>query len=103
MKKEYIISLCGQEAVDIAYNLCEGKCYWRLPTYGQMEVVIDEPGYYNGLPMKWVSIYGIPNGKCVEVVLRNLSMVGFAGMYALIGVEEIDGCAEETDMCCVKV
>ena len=104
MERYYTISICGQDAVDAGYRFCDGYCYRKMPTFGQLEVVVDEPGEYNGLPKKWVSVSYIRNGKDIEAVLRNLRMVGFGGMVALISeCVESDCYANETDLCCVII
>ena len=104
MRKYYTISICGQDAVDTGYRFCDGHCYAKLPTYGQLEVVIDEPGEHNGLPNKWVTISYICKGNQIPTVLHNLRMVGFGGMVALISECVESGCiANEKELCCVII
>lgn len=104
MDKYFTISICGQDAVDAGYSFCDGHCYAKMPLYGQLEVVVDEPGEYNGLPNKWVTVSYIRKGDQIPAVLRNLRMVGFGGMLALISECVESGCiANETELCCVTI
>lgn len=92
MNEFYTIMINGQKAVDAGYKFCNGYCYRRIQTHGkflgQLEVVIDEPGQYNGLQNKWVSVAFIENGKDVEKTLKALSKIGFSGCPCVISLDQ---------------
>ena len=67
--RQFNIAINGQKAVDAAYKFIGGGCYRGIYNHGkrigQMEVVIDEDGYYNGYPNKWVDVT-VPEQKQIE-------------------------------------
>lgn len=91
MKTYVSLSLYGQKAVDWAYAIQNGKCYAHIlgengRKIAQMEVVIDQPGTYNGLEQKWVDVTILD--KNPQTVVRKLAEIGFAGCWALIALEQ---------------
>ena len=108
MKQYYTININGQKAVDAGYDFCGSHCYAQLMNGGksiaQMEVVIDEDGYYNGFPNKWVSVSYIYDGKDVETALDILKGCGFEGCSCIISLDIESGCfAKQAEMCCMVI
>lgn len=89
MRNNIIISLYGQQAVTTAYRLQKNKCYTSImknnTKIAQLEVVIDEPGLYNGLSQKWVDIT-ICNSDFYTVA-NVLSNIGFKNCWAMVYLE----------------
>lgn len=87
------ISINGQKAVDIGYKFQNGYCYRGIYNHGkriaQLEVVLDEPGQYNGYDIKWVDVSYI-EPKNVDKVIKQLRRLGFGGCVATIS-DERDG------------
>ena len=107
MKKSYTISLNGQKAVNIGYAIQQNHCYHVINDnnrfVGQLEVVIDEEGYYNGFPNKWVAVSYI-NRNDIKKVIDILGNIGFSGFPAIISEEtEVDCYAKATDLCCIYI
>lgn len=92
MNKTFCISINGQKAVDLGYAIQNGNCYAQIwngsISIGQLEVVIDEPGVYNGFPKKWVDVSFIKHEN-VELAMSMLRRLGFSRCPAVI-IEEID-------------
>lgn len=87
---EYCISVNGQCAVNQAKKIIGNKCYqpiFQNSFIGQIEITIDEPGEYNGLPKKWVSISFIPHNK-IDKVISWLQDNGFSDMLSVIQQED---------------
>ena len=88
MKTEYyvVLSIYGREAVKRGYEFQNGYCYRGIYDHGkriaQLEVVVDEPGQYNGYELAWVDVMVEP--KNIQKTLKQLSRIGFAGCYASI-------------------
>lgn len=84
-----VISINGQKAVDAGYKFQRNACYRGIYNHGkriaQLEVVIDEPGEYNGLASKWVAV--TTDFKSAETTINQLRKIGFAGCPALIEYE----------------
>lgn len=95
----FVVSVNGQKAVDAGYAFQRGACYRGIMNHGkkiaQLEVVVDEPGEYNGNPNKWVDVSYIKTGKNVETVLNILSKIGFKGCKCIISKEKQDDCIVE--------
>lgn len=74
MKSFYTIMINGQKAVDVGYRFCGNSCYRKIRTHNkvlaQLEVVIDEPGDYNGNPLKWVSVSYIETGNLKRLTMK---------------------------------
>lgn len=107
MDKQFVISINGQNAVNAGYSFQRGRCYSAIKDGGkwlaQLEVVVDEPGNYNGHPKKWVDVSGIKSGRDVETVLNFLAVNGFSGCPCMI-TEETQGdyiCSEKELFCCI--
>ena len=88
-----VLSIYGQEAVDIGYKFQGSYCFRGIYNHGkriaQLEVVIDEPGYYNGLQKKWVDVTVLENN--LETTLKQLRRLGFSGSWVLCYTEDADG------------
>lgn len=86
----YYIAVNGQKAVDLARKIIGNKCYLALMPNGkwltQIEVVIDEPGNYNGKPNKWVD-FSFINPEDIETVIKWLKENGFSGCFAYMANE----------------
>lgn len=99
-KKSYLISINGQRAVDVGYNIQKNHCYKSF-SFGQLEVVLDDEDMYNNFPQKWVDISFIQN---VDIALDALAKLGFVGCPAIISEEIIDGCiAHDKEICGVII
>lgn len=90
-KKEYCIMVNSQYAVDLSREIIGNYCYKRIVINGQFlaqaEIVIDEPGKYNGLENKWVSFGFVPGNK-VETLLKWFVDNGFSNCFATIEQED---------------
>ena len=101
MNISYCISINGQRAVDLGYKFQNGSCYRGIYNHGkrlgQLEVVIDEPGEYNGYSEKWVDVSYIEH-KNIDAVLKQLKRLGFSGCFAVLSEShENNGyCTEKT-------
>lgn len=105
--RQFNISINGQKAVNAAYKFIGRACYRGIYNHGkrigQMEVVIDEDGCYNGYPNKWVDVT-VPEQKQIETVINQLSRIGFKGCPCIIQEENLHGCmATSTDLCCIII
>lgn len=105
--KQFNIAINGQKAVDAAHAFIGNSCYRGIYNHGkrigQVEVVIDEDGYYNGYPNKWVDVT-VPEQKQIETVIDQLSRIGFKGCPCIIQEENLHGCvAAATDLCCMII
>lgn len=104
MKEYYVIAINGQKAVDAARELTRGYCYTSLYNHGiklaQVEVTIDDDGFYNGNPNQWVDVSFIAH-KNIELTILELSRKGFKGCPAIISKCKLHGCVEEAEeLCC---
>ena len=104
MKKWYTISMNGQKAVDVGYSIQKNHCYHVIKDNDryltQIEVVVDNDGFYNGNPNKWVDVSYI-NIKDVEKVLSILSKIGFSGCPAILMEEQENGyILKQKELCC---
>jgi hypothetical protein len=102
--KQFNIAINGQRAVDAAYAFIRTRCYRGIYNHGekiaQVEVVIDDPGTYNGNPNKWVDVTVLEQ-KQIETVVKQLSRLGFMGCPCIVQEESLIGClATGTDLCC---
>ena len=92
--RRYVIEVNGQKAVDAARAFIGSRCYRQLQIGGafaaQIEVVIDEPGTYNGHSNKWISVSFIP-AAMVPAVMAWLENNGFSGCLASLANEDADG------------
>ena len=88
-----VLSIYGQEAVNIGYKFQGNYCFHGIYNHGkriaQLEVVIDEPGYYNGLQNKWVDVTILGNN--LEATLKQLRRLGFSGSWTLCYTEDANG------------
>lgn len=88
-----VLSIYGQHAVDIAYNFQGNYCYRGIFNHGkkiaQLEVVLDEPGKYNGFDQKWVDVTILGNN--LEATLKQLRRLGFSGSWVLCYTEDTYG------------
>ena len=105
--KQFNIAINGQAAVDAAYAFIGNGCYRGIYNHGkrigQIEVTIDDDGYYNGNPNKWVDVTVLQQNQ-IETVLKQLSRIGFSGCPCIIQDETLDGCiATATDLCCLII
>lgn len=105
MNNYFVISINGQRAVSAAYALCNGKCYTHTPGHiAQIEVVIDEPGTYNGIPQKWVDASYIKSGKDVIRTLDALKVMGFGGCPCVVQHCTLCGSLEkQTELFCTII
>ena len=106
--KHYTIMINGQAAVDAARRFCGGYCYRSIIEHrkvlAQVEVVIDEPGDYNGIPQKWVSVSYIITGRDVEKTLDQLARLGFRGCPCEVTLDVEAGCiATQTGLFCTII
>lgn len=102
--KQFNIAINGQKAVDVARAFIGPVCYRGIYNHGkriaQVEVVVDEPGTYKGLPNKWVDVTDL-NRRDIETVVNQLSRLGFSGCPCMIQSETVTGClVNSTDLCC---
>lgn len=100
----YTISINGQKAVDVGYRITAGRCYKRLENgIAQLEVVVDDPGTYNGNPNKWVDVSYIKTGSDVEKVINILAKLGFSGCPCLVTKDTASGCYVKSAelFCCI--
>ena len=102
--KQFNIAINGQKAVDAASAFIKNACYRGIYNHGekiaQVEIVIDEPGTYNGNPNKWVDVT-ILKQKHIESVIKQLSRLGFKGCPCMMQAETVTGClANNTNLCC---
>ena len=85
MQTYFVLSIGGQKAVDAGYRFCGGSCYRGVYTHnerlGQLEVVVDDSGEYNGLPNKWVDVSYIPTEAALKSAIKALKKLGFSGCY----------------------
>ena len=84
-----ILSIYGHNAVNIAKKFQGDYCYRGIYNHGkriaQLEIVIDEPGYYAGLENKWIDVTILGNN--FESTLKQLRRLGFAGCWVLCYAE----------------
>ena len=94
MAIEVCVMVHGQKAVDLARQYIGNKCYSGVYVNGewiaQAEVTVDDDGYYNGRPNKWVDFSYI-KPENVEKVLSWLRENGFSGCFAVIRDEIMNG------------
>ena len=107
MNKWYTISINGQTAVNAGYAFQKDSCYRGIYNHGeriaQLEVVLDEPTIYNGLPVKWVDVSHI-EGKNVSKVWEQLKRLGFSACWAILIEEtEIDTDFTQKEICHFKI
>lgn len=88
-----ILSIYGHHAVDIAKKFQDNYCYRGIYNHGkriaQLEIVIDEPGYYAGLENKWIDVTILGNN--FDATLKQLRRLGFANCWTLCYAGDIDG------------
>ena len=93
MQKYFVIALNGQKAVDAAKKILQNRCYCSICNgLAQIEIVIDEPGTYNGRVNKWVDCSYILNLENVQSVLEWLADSGFGGCDYIVCECEQNGC-----------
>lgn len=102
--QQFNIAVNGQKAVDAARAFIGPVCYRGIYNHGkrlaQVEIVVDEPGTYKGLPNKWVDVT-VLNQRDIEGVVSQLSRLGFSGCPCMIQGENVMGClVNSTDLCC---
>lgn len=102
--QQFNIAVNGQKAVDAARAFIGPACYRGIYNHGkrlaQVEIVVDEPGTYKGLPNKWVDVT-VLNQCDIEGVVSQLSRLGFSGCPCMIQAENVLGClVNSTDLCC---
>ena len=102
--KQFNIAINGQKAVAAARSFIGDSCckgiYNHGKRIGQVEVVIDDDGSYNGNPNKWVDVT-VFEQKQIETVVKQLSRLGFNNCPCIIQIENITGChAVAKDLCC---
>ena len=105
--KQFNIAINGQKAVNAAYAFVGNSCYRGIYNHGkrigQVEVVIDDDGYYNGSPNKWVDVT-VQKQDHIELVLKQLTRIGFSECPCIIQEENLHGCvATTTDLCCMII
>ena len=105
--KQFNLAINGQKAVDAAYAFIGNSCYRGIYNHGkrigQVEVVIDDDGYYKGNPNKWVAVTVLEQ-KQIETVINQLSRIGFKGCPAMIEEQDVRGCmATAADLCCIII
>lgn len=108
MPKTFAVYVNGQKAVNAGRKYCGGRCTKQIVVdgkpAGQLEVVIDDNGSYNGNPNKWVAVSFIKTGADVEKVINALAAIGFRGCPCEIQQETIVGCyAKQTTLCCMVI
>ena len=88
-----VLSIYGQKAVNIGYKFQGNYCFRGIYNHGkriaQLEVAIDDPGYYNGLMKKWVDVTVLGNN--LDATLKQLRRLGFSESWALCYTEDADG------------
>lgn len=103
-KIEYTISVNGEKAVNVAMAFQRGACYRGVYDHGkriaQLEMVINDDEYYNGIIKKWVDVSYIKY-EDIPKVIKQLEKLGFKGCPALV-IEEIEnGCnLIQKELCC---
>lgn len=105
--KQFNIAINGQKAVDAAHAFVKNACYRGIYDHGekiaQVEIVIDEPGTYNGNSNKWVDVT-ILKQKHIESVIKQLSRIGFKGCPCVMQAVIVTGClSNSTDLCCFRI
>ena len=89
-KTHIVLSLYGQKAVNIGHDFQGGYCYRGIFNHGkkiaQLEVVVDEPGEYNGFAMKWVDVTLLNNQ--LDQTLAQLKKIGFSGCWTYVGIQD---------------
>lgn len=105
MEKYYVISINGEKAVKAGYKLCNGYCCTSFCNgLAQLEVVVDDDGFYHGNPNKWVDCAYIKRGADVLRVLDALKLSGFSGCKCIVSQAFISGCVEKsTDLFCTII
>ena len=92
-KSQIVLSIYGQNAVNMGYKFQNGYCYRGIFNHGkkiaQLEVVLDEPGTYNGFSIKWVDATILNNQ--LEATLVQLKKIGFSGCWAEVVIETENG------------
>lgn len=89
MKSKYyiVLSLYGRRAVEIARQFQGNSCYRGIYEHrkriGQLEVVIDLEGTYNGFENAWVDVLCLPQN--IDKIFNQLRRIGFSECYALVG------------------
>ena len=104
----FVISINGQKAVDMGYKFQKGSCYRQIMNHGkaiaQLEVVVDDGGYYNGNPNKWVDVAYIKTGRDVKTTLDILSKLGFSNCPCFVSYMVQTECREEeTELFCTII
>ena len=102
--KQFNIAINGQKAVNAARSFIGNACckgiYNHGKRIGQVEVVIDDDGSYNGNPNKWVDVTVLEQ-KHIETVVKQLVRIGFKNCPCIIQVENVSGgYAAAKDLCC---
>ena len=102
--KQFNIAINGQKAVNSARSFIGDACCKGIYNHGkriaQVEVVIDDDGYFNGSPNKWVAVTVLEQ-KHIKTVLKQLSRLGFDNCPCIIQLENVSGCyAAAKDLCC---
>ena len=107
MTRQYCIAIQGQKAVNAGYAFQRGSCYRGIFDHGkkiaQLEVVLDEDTYYNGILSKWVDVI-VFQQKDIEKTLGQLEKIGFKGCPCIISLEKVQGCfSEAKSLCCLII
>lgn len=102
--KQFNIAINGQKAVDAARSFIGDACFRGIYNHGkriaQVEIVIDDDGFYNGNPNKWVDVT-VFEQKQIETVVKQLSRLDFNNCPCIIQIENVTGCyAVAKDLCC---
>ena len=102
--EQFNIAINGQKAVDATRSFIGNACCKGIYNHGkriaQVEVVIDDDGYFNGSPNKWVDVTVLEQ-KHIETVLKQLARIGFNNCPCIIQIENVSGCyAAAKDLCC---
>lgn len=108
MENAIVISINGQKAVDVARAFCAGCCTRGIYAHGkriaQLEVVLDDDGTYNGIPIKWVDVTVIIPGE-EDTVMGQLARLGFAGCPCIMTFEDYSGsfATQSTELCAMHI
>ena len=98
VKREYVLSIQGQRAVDAGYKFQRGYCFRGIYDHGeriaQLEVVLDSDEVYGGLILKLVDVT-LYKWEYADRVIKQLERLGFKGCLCMFYDELND--AEQND------